>query len=76
MVVRKQEWLDLLEEAQSEGFITLDEIPVETLNASQQMAGKKKGRNERFIVLNKRLGRVMPEYDVPLPDKNRTKNGS
>ena len=73
LVVRKQEWLDLLEEAQSEGFITLNEIPVETLNASQQMAGKKKGRNERFIVLNKRLGRVMPEYDVPLPDKTGLK---
>lgn len=73
LVVRKQEWLDLLEEAQSEGFITLDEIPVETLNASQQMAGKKKGRNERFIVLNKRLGRIMPEYDVPLPDKTGLK---
>ena len=69
LVVRKQQWLDLLKDAQSEGFITLDEIPVETLNASQQMAGKKKGRNERFIVLNKRLGRVMPEYDVPLPKK-------
>lgn len=73
LVVRKRQWLDLLEEAQSEGFITLDEIPVETLNASQQMAGKKKGRNERFIVLNKRLGRVMPEYDVPLPDKTGLK---
>lgn len=69
LVVRKRQWLDLLEEAKSEGSITLDEIPVETLNASQQMAGKKKGRNERFIVLNKRLGRVMPEYDVQLPDK-------
>ena len=69
LVVRTRQWLDLLEEAKSEGFITLDEIPVETLNASQQMAGKKKGRNERFIVLNKRLGRVMPKYDVQLPDK-------
>lgn len=69
LVVRKQRWLDLLEEAQSEGGITLDEIPVETLKASQQMAGKKKDRNERFIVLNKRLGRVMPEYDVPMPSK-------
>ena len=35
----------------------------------QQMAGKKKGRNERFIALNKRLGRVISEYDVQLPDK-------
>lgn len=69
LVVRTQQWIDLLEKAQSEGFITLNEIPVETLNASQQMAGKKKGRNERFIVLNKRLGRVMPEFDVTLPKK-------
>ncbi len=69
LVVRKKEWLDLLEEAHKEDVITLDEIPVETLNASQKMAGKKKGRNERFIVLNKRLGRIMPEYDVQLPDK-------
>ena len=73
LVVRKRQWLDLLEEAKSENFITLDEIPVETLNASQQMAGKKKGRNKRFIVLNKRLGRIMPEYDVPLPDKTGLK---
>lgn len=69
LVVRKQQWLDWLVEAKSEGVITLDEIPVETLNASQQMAGKKKGRNERFIALNKRLGRVISEYDVQLPDK-------
>ena len=69
LVVRKKEWLDLLEKAHNEGAVTLDEIPVETLNASQKMAGKKKGRNERFIALNKRLGCVMPEYDVPLPKK-------
>lgn len=75
LVVRKQQWLNLLKEAQSEGFITLDEILVDTLNASQRMAGKKKGRNERFIVLNKRLGRVMPEYDVPLPNKIGVKTG-
>lgn len=69
LVVRKKKWLDLLEEAHKGGYITLDEIPVETLNASQKMAGKKKGRNERFIVLNKRLGHVVPEYDVTLPKK-------
>ena len=69
LVVRKKKWLDLLEEAHTGGYITLDEIPVETLNASQKMAGKKKGRNERFIVLNKRLGHVVPEYDVTLPKK-------
>ena len=68
LVVRKQEWLDLLKEAQSKGFITLDEIPVETLNASQMMAGKKKGRNIRFIALNKHFGKVIPHYDITLPN--------
>lgn len=69
LVVRKRVWLDRLYEAEAEGYITLDEINVETLNSSQTMAGKKKGRNERFIVLNKRLGRAVPEYDVQLPQK-------
>lgn len=69
LVVRKQVWLDRLYEAKAEEYITLDEINVETLNSSQKMAGKKKGRNERFIVLNKRLGRAVPEYDVQLPRK-------
>ncbi len=69
LIVRKKKWLDLLEEAQKEGIITLNEITVDTLNASQRMAGKKKGRNERFIVLNKRLGHIVPIYDIPLPKK-------
>ena len=62
LVVRKQRWIDLLEEAKRDGWITLNEISVETLNSSQAMAYKKKGRNARFIALNKRLGRVVPEY--------------
>ena len=67
LVVRKKKWLDLLEEAHRGDVITLDEITGETLNSSQKMAGKKKGRNERFVVLNKSFGRIVPEYDVPLP---------
>lgn len=67
MVVRKKKWLDLLEEAHKEGIITLDEISVNTLNASQMMAGKKKGRNMRFIALNKYFGKVIPHYDITLP---------
>jgi len=67
LVVRKKMWLDMLEEAHKEGVITLDEISVNTLNASQMMAGKKKGRNMRFIALNKYFGKVMPHYDVTLP---------
>ena len=64
LVVRKNKWLDLLKEAKAEGYITLDEITVETLNRSQTMAYKKKTRNGQFINLNKILGRVVPQYDV------------
>ena len=64
LVVRKKKWLDLLMGAKAEGYITLDEITVETLNRSQTMAYKKKTRNGQFINLNKSMGRVVPQYDV------------
>ena len=69
LVVRKQVWLDRLLEAKAEGYITLDEISAETLNSSQKMAKKKKGRNERFIILNRRLKHAVPKYDVAMPHK-------
>ena len=69
IVVRKQLWLDLLMAAKDEMYVTLDEISVETLNSSQEMAGKKKGRNKNFIVLNKKFRRAVPEYDILLPQK-------
>lgn len=69
LVVRTQRWLDLLKLAEGEGVVTLNEISAETLNSSQKMAGKKKGRNVRFIALNKRIGRAVPVYDVVLPQK-------
>ena len=64
LVVRKQAWLDLLLQAKNEGYITLEEISVETLNSSQKMAYKKKIRNGQFINLNKIIGNVVPQYDV------------
>ena len=64
LVVRKKKWLDLLMEAKAEGHITLDEITTETLNRSQKMAYKKKGRNGQFINLNRIIGRAVPQYDV------------
>lgn len=63
LVVRKRKWLEWLLEAKREGYIVLDEISIETLNSSQKMAYKKKGRNKEFIKLNKILGRIVPEYD-------------
>lgn len=69
LVVRKQIWLDWLMEAKKERYIELDELDVKTLKSSQEMAYKKKGRNARFILLNKSIGHVVPEYDVPLPKR-------
>lgn len=64
LLVRTLYWKELLEQCKADGTITLDEISVETLNASQKMAYKKKGRNGAFVNLMKRLGRAYPEYDA------------
>lgn len=62
--MRKKQWLNLLQRAKDEGYVTLDEISVDTLNSSQKMAYKKKGRNCEFINLNTIFGRGVPKYDV------------
>ena len=64
IVVRNQRWKTLLEQCKKEGFVTLNEIPFETLSASQKMSFKKKGRNGAFLNLVKKFGGVVPEYDV------------
>ena len=64
MLVRTQYWKELLDQCKADGSITLNEISVDTLNASQTMAFKKKGRNGAFVNLMKRLGRAYPEYDA------------
>lgn len=64
LVVRKRMWLDYLSEAQNEGYITLTEIPFETVSASQKMSFKKKGRNGTFIHIGEKMGWIVPKYDV------------
>lgn len=64
IIARNDFWMKLLEQCKEEGVITLDKIAMETLSASQSMSFKKKGRNGAFINLGKKLGWVMPEYDV------------
>ena len=64
LVVRDRRWLDLLLQAKGEGCITLDEISAQTLNSSQRMAYKKKGRNGEFVNLCRRLGLAVPRYDA------------
>ena len=69
LVVRSEQWKKLLEEARKADAVSLEEISVEVVNSSQAMAYKKKGRNARFVALNKRLGRVVPAYDKDIPAK-------
>ena len=64
LIVRNQYWLSLLEQCKQEEAITLEVVPFETISKSQVMSFKKKGRNGAFINLGKKLGWVVPIYDV------------
>ena len=64
LIVRKQSWLDLLEECRHDGAVALNEISFKTISDSQAMSFKKKGRNGAFINISRRLGQKVPEYDV------------
>jgi len=64
IVVKKQAWMDLLSECKIAGAITLDEIPFKVISDSQKMSFKKKGRNGAFINIGKKMGMIVPRYDV------------
>ncbi len=64
LIVRKQDWLDLLIECKSAGAIQLDEVSFQIVSNSQRMSFKKKGRNGAFVNIMKKFGKVTPMYDV------------
>lgn len=64
LIVRKQSWLDLLEECKKDGAVVLDEVPFQTVSESQSMSFKKKGRNGAFINICRILRKEVPVYDV------------
>lgn len=64
IIVKNRTWLRLLEECQKAGAIYLDEVPFKDISDSQKMSFKKKGRNGAFINIGKKLGWVVPQYDV------------
>lgn len=64
IVVRKKYWLDLLEQCHKEGVVSLSEVTFKTISESQGMSFKKKGRNGAFINIGKKLGQIVPEFDV------------
>lgn len=64
IIARSQYWKKKLEECRDKEAIQLDEIPFEIVSSSQKMSFKKKGRNGAFLNLGKKIGWIMPEYDV------------
>lgn len=64
IIVKNKTWLRLLEECQKAGAIYLDVVPFKTISDSQKMSFKKKGRNGAFVNIGKKLGWVVPQYDV------------
>lgn len=64
IIVKNRTWLRLLEECQKAGAIYLDVVPFKTISDSQKMSFKKKGRNGAFVNIGKKLGWVVPQYDV------------
>lgn len=63
VIVRNNEWQDLLKDAESDGAITLNGITVERILYKRTMAPVKKGRNASFVELLKKMHQPVPEYD-------------
>ena len=49
--------------------MSLDEVPFEVVSKSQRMSFKKKERNVAFLKIAKKLGCVVPRYDIDLSRK-------
>lgn len=64
IIVKNKKWLSLLEECQKAGEVHIDEVSFQTVSDSQKMSFKKKDRNGAFINIGKKLGWIVPKYDV------------
>jgi len=64
IIVKKSDWLDLLMQCAREGAISLADISFDEISKSQIMSFKKKGRNGAFINICRKLGMIVPKYDV------------
>lgn len=73
-VVRNEKFSALFEDAKADGVITMDDLDVETLKASQKVAFHKKQRSATYFKLHKLLGRKVPQYDVVLHDPHPLKS--
>ncbi len=62
VVVRSAFWKSLLLKAKDAGVLTLEVLDAEILLASQKMAKVKKDRNVIFCLIEKLIGKKVPEY--------------
>ena len=62
VVVRNSFWKRLLVEAFDSGAIFLDPLDPSKLIDSQKMAVIKKSRNMGYVILNKKLGYIVPDF--------------
>lgn len=62
VVTRTTYWQQLLKEAEKSGCLTLKPLDVKLLLESQKMAKIKKTRYIGYCLLNKKLGRTVPDY--------------
>jgi coenzyme F420 hydrogenase subunit beta len=62
VIVRNKLFGDWIYEAKNDGTITLDEISIDLLNASQPMSKVKKTRNVAFVKIKKCIGKKVPNY--------------
>lgn len=64
IIVRNPKMDELLQQAAKDGVIVLDELPVETLVASQKMAKVKKTKYASLVYLGNKLGMNVPQYGM------------
>lgn len=73
IVARTEEMNNLLMKAQIDGVIKISDLPIDVLNASQQMAKVKKHKYGSFVKLLHKVGMVVPEYDVEYSNSSLVK---
>jgi coenzyme F420 hydrogenase subunit beta len=66
IVVRNDKFVSLLEDAEEQGYIHIDDLSEEELVKCQASAPKKKGRVGGVLKFRKAIGLKNPEYDVEL----------
>lgn len=73
-VIRNEKFVPLFEAAEKDGAITMNELDINVLKASQKVAFHKKKRSATYLKLHRLLGHKVPQYDVVLHDNHSFKS--